>query len=148
MDRERPLEARLDRSICDPLTVGLGERDLHQIDANAQADEVGHLPGWDACGDLDDEGLPGLGDEELRKGDPVAEPERADGVERDGCRRFQGSLVKQGGVEVSPADAEADAGRTQAIGECEQGRASVPGDDDGVQLVAVDELLEDRALRA
>ena len=45
---------------------------------------------------------------------------------------------------MDPADAEADAGRAEAVGERDHGRLADARDHDAVQLDAVDELLEER----
>ena len=45
---------------------------------------------------------------------------------------------------MDPADAEADSGRAEAVGQRDQRGLADPRDHDAVQLDAVDELLEER----
>lgn len=81
------METRLDHRVADRLADRLGECDLDQVDAGAKPDKVGHLFGRDARGDFDHEHLAGLGGEQLREGNAVAQAERKNGVDSDlACR--------------------------------------------------------------
>ena len=108
------------------------------------ADEIGHLAAGDASGDLDDAHRAVVGDDQLRERDPVPEAERVHRVDGDALRVGQHVRVDRRGVDVDPADAEADPGRAQPVGEGERERFAVPRDHDPVQLEPVVEALDDR----
>ncbi len=133
--------------VLDVLAEGLAKRDLDEVDADRMADEVGHLAAGDACGDLDDHDPTVRGCDELRKGDAVTEPERSDGIDGD----LLGSLELVGGdrrgVDVHPADPEADSRWAEPVGERQQRRLASARDHDPVHLDAVHERLHHRLVR-
>ena len=84
--------------------------------------------------------------DQLGEGDPVPEPEHLDGPRRHPLRERE--LIAVGGrrVDVDPADAEADAGRPQPVGERHDLGGAAAGDHDAVHLDALDEALDDALL--
>ena len=85
--------------------------------------------------------------DQLREGDAVAQAERPT-APRPRAPRAPAARAEAGGVDVDPADAEADAGRAQPVGERHELRLAAASDHDPVQLEALDEALEDRLARA
>ena len=83
-DRERLLEVRQRELVGDRLAERLPQRDLDEVDADGVPDEVGHLAAGNPRRDLDHEHAV-VGDEELREGDAVAQPERLRRVRGDAC---------------------------------------------------------------
>ena len=75
---------------------------------------------------------------------PVSQPERVHRVRRDALRLFELVAVDRRRVDVDPADAEADAGRAQPVGERQRDRLAAAREHDPVHLHPLDELLEDR----
>ena len=143
-DREGLREARERDLVRDVLAERLPERDLDEIDADGVPHEVGHLAAGDPRGDLDDCDAAVRRGDELRERDRVAEAERAHRLDRDLLGEAQLLGRDRRRVDVDPADAEADSGRAQAVGERDQRGLAAARDDDAVQLDAVDELLEER----
>jgi hypothetical protein len=82
-NRDRPLEARRHERIGNGFAERLGDRDVVQIDAGPEPDEIRHLSGGDARRDLDDAHAAVAPDEQLREGDAVTEAQRADRLECD-----------------------------------------------------------------
>ena len=105
--------------------------------------EVGHLPARDPGGDLDDEG-PAVGDDQLRKGDPVLSPSVRTARVGDPLGLLERIAEEPRRVRVDPADAEAVALRPEPVGEEERVGVAAAGDDEPVQLEPVHELLDDR----
>ena len=145
-DRERLLEQRPRDLVGNGLAEREPQGDVDEVDAGRVADEVGHLAAGDPGRDLDDgDRAVGVRDQ-LREGDPVAEPEHLDGAGRDALRELELVAVGRGRVDVDPADAEADAGRSQPVRERHDLGRAAAGDHDPVHLDAVDEPLEDALL--
>lgn len=65
----------------------LPEGDVDEIHAGSEADKVRHLAGGYAGRDLNNDDVVLAADEQLRKSDPVLQPERAN---RSECDRFGG----------------------------------------------------------
>ena len=85
-DCERLLEARQHEVVVRLVPERLPQRNLDEVDADCVADEVGHLSARDPGRDLDDPHRAVVGDDQLREGDPVAQPERVHGVHGDPLR--------------------------------------------------------------
>ena len=114
-DRERLLEARQRELVGHGLAERLPERHLDEVDADRVADEVGHLAARDPRRHLDHrDAAVGDGDQ-LRERDAVAQPERVHRLHRDLLGERELVAVDRRGVDVDPADAEADA-RAAAAG--------------------------------
>ena len=77
---------------------------------------------------------------------PSRRPSACTAVDGDALRLGEHVRVDRRGVDVDPADAEADPGRPQPVGEGERERLAVPRDHDPVQLEPVVEALDDRLL--
>ena len=107
-------------------------------------DEIGHLAARDPRRHLDDPHRAVVRDDQLREGDPVAQAERVHRVHRDPLCLGEHVRVDRGGVDVDPADAEADPGRPQPVGERQRERLAAARDHDPVQLEPVVEALDDR----
>ena len=88
----------------------------------------------------------GRGDE-LREGDAVPEPERAHRIDRDPLGSLELVGGDRRGVDVHPADPEADSRRAKPVGERQQRRLASASDDDPVHLDAVHERLDHRLVR-
>ena len=108
------------------------------------AHEVCHLASGDARGNLDDGNAAVRRRDQLRERDRVAQAERSHRLDCDLLGESQLLGRDRRWVDVDPADAEADARRTQPIGERDRRRLAVPGDHDAVQLDPLDELLQER----
>jgi hypothetical protein len=107
--------------------------------------EVGHLPARDPRRHLDDPRVP-LGRDHLGEGDAVAQPERVHGVDGDALGLAERVRVERRGVDVGPADAEADPRRPQPIGERQQLDVTAARDHQAVELEPFLEALDDRLL--
>ena len=77
---------------------------------------------------------------------PSLQSEGLDGVDGDSLRLGEHVRVDRRGIDVDPADAEADAGWAEPVGQSEREGLATAGDDDSVQLEAVVEALDDRLL--
>ena len=145
-DRDRALARREDQVVRHrPPERGL-DRDVVQLDAGREADEVGHLPRGDPRRGLDDVDIPGS-DDQLHEGDAVDQPEGAHGVTRDVVRTLEHLRLQRGRIQMDPSDPEAGPRGPQAIRKRDQVRLAVADDEQRVQLGPIDELLEDRARR-
>ena len=145
-DRERLLEARPRDLVGHRLAEREPQRDVDEVDAGRVTHEVGHLASRDPGRDLDDGDRAVRMGDQLRERDPVAKAEHLDGARRDALRELELVAVGRGGVDVDPADAEADPGRPQPVGERHHLGGAAAGDHDAVHLDAVDEALEDALL--
>ncbi len=145
-NRERLLEPRPRDLVGYRFAERESEGDVDEVDTGRVAHEISHLTARDPRRDLDDRnGAVGVRDQ-LGKGDPVAQPQYLDRAGSDAFRELE--LVAVGGrrVDVDPADAEADARRSQTVGERHHLGRATAGDHDPVHLGAFDESLEDALL--
>ena len=142
-DRDRAHEARCDELVGHFSAERLRDRELEQIDAGAQADEVRHLAGRDPGGHFNDEHTV-VRDDELRKRDPVPQSQPAHGGERELARLIEDRRWKPRRKGMDPADPEAEAARPQPVRDRQQARLAAAHDQEDVQLLPVDERLEHR----
>ena len=143
-DRERLRERGGRELVGNRLAEREAERHLDEVDADGVAHEVGHLPAGDARRDLDDTHRAVVVDEQLREGDAVASPSARTACAATCSAALERVAVDRRRVDVDPADAEADAGRAQPVGERERRDLAVARDGDAVQLERVVEALDDR----
>ena len=116
------------------LAEGLTESNLYEVDAHRMADEVRHLAAGDAGGDLDD-GNAAIGRrDQLRERDRVAQAERTHRFDRDALGESELLVGDRRRVHVYPADAEADSGWPEPVGERHEDGLTAAGDDDPVHL--------------
>ena len=78
---------------------------------------------------------------------PSSQSECLDGMDGDSLGLGEHVRVDRRGIDVDPADAEADPGRAQPVGQRERKGLAAASDHDPVQLEAVVEAFDDRLLR-
>ena len=148
--RKRIASGCWNRGQRDLVGNGLAERepqgDVDEVDAGRVADEIGHLAARDPRRHLDDRDRAVRVRDELREGDPVAQAEHLDGSGGDPLRELELVAVGRRGIDVDPADAEADPRRPQPIGQRHDLGRAAARDHDPVHLRALDEPLEDALL--
>ena len=143
-NRERLLELRQHELVGKLVAERHSDLHLDQIDAGRDAHEVGHLAAGDARGTLDDDHPAVPRGDQLRKRDARPQAECVHGVHGHSLRFVELLAVGRRRIHVDPANAEADAGGPQPVGQCQRNRRAVSSDDDPVHLDAVDELFENR----
>ena len=112
--------------------------------------QVRHLPAGDPRRALDEVRVVVLADDQLRERDAVLEPERVHGRDRRLLRFCEWIGEEPRGIDVDPADAEADPRRPQSIRKRQRRHLATARDREPVQLdpfvVALDDRLFGRRL--
>src|SRR5207247_422959 len=143
-DRERLGETGEGDIVRHRLAERLADGDLDQVDPDGVLHEIGHLTAGDPSRDFHHLDATVLGGDQLWEGDAVLQPEGAYGLAGDPAGCAQLLAVDGRWVDMDPADAEADAGGPEPVGERDELGLAVTGDDDPIQLGSVHELLQHR----